>query len=108
MPNNEEIIGARVRNARGSMRQTEVADVMKAAGYKWHQATVWGVETGDRPLRLSEAAILSRLFDVSIEEFATGVDVTDLALREYEQAKADFAVASDRLIEAEGKYRAHK
>lgn len=37
------------------LSQTELADKMRAAGFKWSQATVWSVESGERPLRLSEA-----------------------------------------------------
>lgn len=37
------------------MSQVELADAMRGHGFKWSQATVWSTETGERPLRLSEA-----------------------------------------------------
>lgn len=52
------------------MTQQELADRMRERGFKWSQATVWDVERGKRPMRLTESlevvAILNRP-DVTVE-----------------------------------------
>ena len=35
--------------------QDELAKEMRSLGYKWSKTTVWSIETGERPLKLSEA-----------------------------------------------------
>lgn len=42
------------------LSQQELADKMRAAGFKWSQATVWSVESGERPLRISEAIAVAQ------------------------------------------------
>ncbi|WP_157156247.1 helix-turn-helix domain-containing protein [Diaminobutyricimonas sp. LJ205] len=59
--NRDELIGKNLQNLRGDMSQKELADKMRALGWKWSQATVWSIEKGERPLRLAEA---DALFDV--------------------------------------------
>lgn len=57
----DQRIGAAVRAVRGEMSQQDLAEKMRAAGWKWTQATVWSVESGKRPLRLAEARTLAEL-----------------------------------------------
>lgn len=54
------------------MSQDALAQRMRERGFKWSQATVWSVENGDRPLRLTEAIELSDIFGLSgIDELTT-------------------------------------
>lgn len=46
---------ARMRQQAG-MTQSKLAEGMRGSyGYKWSKATVWSIETGERPLKLTEA-----------------------------------------------------
>lgn len=54
-----------VREQRG-ISQEYVADRMTKAGYKWHQATVYKVESGAREVKLGEAQALSGILGVSV------------------------------------------
>ena len=56
MKTRDEEIGEVIRRARGGTSQDALADAMKARGHdKWSQSTVWAIEKGNRPLRLTEA-----------------------------------------------------
>lgn len=48
-------IGRNLAAMRGELSQDDLAARMKGRGYKWSQSTVWSIERGDRPLRLTEA-----------------------------------------------------
>jgi hypothetical protein len=39
---------------------------MRERGWKWSQATVWSVEKGERPLRLSEATDLAEVLGIML------------------------------------------
>lgn len=52
---------------------------MKDRGHKWSQSTVWSVERGDRPLRLTEAEDLAAILGVEVamltkEPFQVGLN----------------------------------
>jgi len=75
------------------LSQSELADMMRAEGYKWAQATVWSVEAGERPLRLSEAISVAKCcgFDPALffgnykpaaNEAARGIEISIRALKE--------------------------
>jgi len=66
----DEQIGKNLARLRGDMTQKEVAAAMKARGWKWSQTTVWGVENGERPLRLAEADDLADILRASIVSFS--------------------------------------
>jgi transcriptional regulator with XRE-family HTH domain len=82
--NAEEMAGKRLRelrNARGWPLR-EVAEQMRAFGYTWHQTVVAKIETGQRPIRLSEAIDLARLFGVTLEDLVPpSGDATDTRRR---------------------------
>ncbi|WP_137652729.1 helix-turn-helix transcriptional regulator [Bifidobacterium moukalabense] len=48
-------IGENLLHLRGAMSQDALAEKMRSRGHKWSKATVWSVEKGERPLKLSEA-----------------------------------------------------
>jgi len=76
MPTSDEQIGQNLAKIRGEMSQTDLAAAMRARGWKWSQATVWAVERGDRPLRLSEATDVVAVLNLGINALSmlTGVD----------------------------------
>lgn len=63
----QEAIGKTVAVWRGTMSQKALADAMRSRGHKWSQSTVWSVEAGTRPLRLTEAQDLALLLDESLD-----------------------------------------
>lgn len=78
-------IGSRIKSLRGEMSQSELGDRMRRRGFKWSQATVWDVERGKRPLRLTEAFAVAEFLRSSIEEITTG----------YQSAPSDYARGFD-------------
>lgn len=64
----DRLIGETVKELRGERSQKTLADEMRSRfGHAWSQSTVWSIETGARPLRLTEAQDLADLLGVSIE-----------------------------------------
>ncbi|WP_103662791.1 helix-turn-helix domain-containing protein [Microbacterium sp. CJ77] len=59
-------IGANLSQLRGAMTQKDLAERMRQLGHKWSQATVWSVEKGERPLRLTEALSLVGVLNTQI------------------------------------------
>ena len=55
-----------------TLSQTAIAKTMREHGHAWHQQTVARVESGDRPLRLSEAVSLARHYNLPLEVLAGG------------------------------------
>lgn len=65
-------VGLNIKMIRGETPQAYVADKMTARGYKWSQSTVWSVEAGRRPLKVSEAVDLSVILDVPLQMIVVG------------------------------------
>lgn len=63
----DEHIGQNLRTFRGLKSQTEVASDMALRGFPWSQTTVYQVETGKRPLRMTEAVALAEILDFSLD-----------------------------------------
>jgi transcriptional regulator with XRE-family HTH domain len=75
-------IGRRVREARGSMSQQGLAELMSGPdGPRWYQGTVTAVETGKRPLRFTEAITLADELGISLDSLAGRPSVDEDALR---------------------------
>jgi len=66
--------------------QTELAERMAARGHRWHQATVFKVEDGRRPVRLTEAVALAAVLDVPLTDLI-GPDAPERVAR-FELASA--------------------
>lgn len=62
----DRTIGENVVTLRGEMSQKALADAMRERGHKWSQATVWAVEKGDRPLKLTEANDLAGVLGTDV------------------------------------------
>lgn len=92
MSERDEVIGRNVVALRAGRSQKQIADSMRQRGHKWSQSTVWSVEKGERPLRLTEALDLSDLLDV------------DLALLKEEDPSQ---IAEKRLHEAVESFNLH-
>ncbi len=88
-------IGEAVRKVRGDLPQEALAEAMRKHGHeKWSQSTVWSVETGARPLRLTEAVDLAYVLEVDVERLIRGWD--ELAEAEWQVLQAEIATAQAR------------
>lgn len=71
-------VGAMVRQHREAslMSQQDLATAMRTRGYKWSQATVWSVESGERTLRYTESLDLAEAcgFQASDKSSSEGDD----------------------------------
>lgn len=77
----DEQIGRAVRQARGDMSQTQLAETMTVRlPYVVYQNTVTQIETGKRPLRLSEAVVLAEELGVSLDLLAGHASATEADL----------------------------
>lgn len=62
-------IGARIKHLRGNMPKRHIMTVLEMLhGVKWHPMTVDRVESGERPLKLTEAIALAGIFGVTLDE----------------------------------------
>lgn len=76
MSSRDEQIGEAVRELRGEMSQDALAESMRVSGHpKWSQSTVWSVERGTRPLRLTEAETIAELFRHPLDELLAPADM---------------------------------
>lgn len=103
MSDRDVAIGQNLTRLRGDKTQQDVAAAMRAAGYKWSQATVWAVEKGERPLRLSEAEALSKALGASVLSMLIPSKESE-ALQDLHEALARLMDADLRLGEAAADY----
>lgn len=92
-------IGRALRVVRAEHSQQELADAMRDRGWRWTQATVWGVEAGKRPLRLAEARDVAEFLGVAITALVSDGSDSVIAslLRQAEWAERNaWADALDR------------
>jgi transcriptional regulator with XRE-family HTH domain len=80
----DELIGRNLTLLRGSMSQKELAERMRKLGFKWSQATVWSIEKGERPLRLTESEALGSVFGIH----ARTLTFTELSFTRVMRARA--------------------
>lgn len=95
----DQEIGQRLKAARGAISQKGLAKQMKSLGWRWSQTTVWSIEEGERPLRLSEAASLSKILAVTPDSLVALPSDTTYRL-EAIRLRAATAVAIDALTNA--------
>ncbi|MCM3779877.1 helix-turn-helix domain-containing protein [Microbacterium hydrocarbonoxydans] len=73
----DEQIGKNLVELRGDRSQKDLADEMRKRGFRWSQATVWSIEKGERPLRLSEADAVADILGETVNMLvATGEKFT--------------------------------
>ena len=108
-------IGLNLVTFRGDMSQKDLALRMRTLGWKWSQATVWSIETGERPLRLAEATDLAQILhthvsrltgtevEAALEQLSRQVEEAQQTLRTnlraYRHAQFALAAAADRALE---------
>lgn len=63
----EHVIGENLAKYRAFMSQGALADHMRYLGFPWVQSTVSAIESGKRPLRLSEASAVAAIVGISVE-----------------------------------------
>lgn len=80
MPTDEDI-GRNFTRMRGAMSQKDLAEAMRKRGFRWSQATVWAVEKGERPLRLTEADAASAVFGLHPQMLLAEEDELELVER---------------------------
>lgn len=70
----EDRFAANLRYARRhrGLSQEALAAAMAARGYRWHQATVYKVESGERRIQLGEAVAVATILAVPLEPMAGG------------------------------------
>lgn len=74
----DRLIGSRLVDLRSSsgVSQAYLAREMVGRGFsKWSQATVWSVEAGRRPIRLSEAIALATILGATVSDFNPNVEL---------------------------------
>ena len=87
--------------------QSDLAKLMAAAGFKWHPATVYSVEKGERKIPLNEVVAIARLLHVSVDSLIRPTKVTErriLADRLYES----FRQSALRLLAAADAYETQR
>lgn len=98
----DEQVGKAVTVFRGERSQKSVADAMRERGWKWSQATVWSVEKGERPLRLTEAADLAVVLGLmSGNDFMRGPTMAQIQQLNFEASQRYTAIneATQRYVE---------
>lgn len=99
MSDRDEEIGQNLARFRGERTQQDIADAMRSMGYKWSQATVWSVEKGERPIRLTEAMDIAHVLHVDLSDLFSTQQESVLRV-----ALTNMAPASKRLEEAATSY----
>jgi transcriptional regulator with XRE-family HTH domain len=101
----ESVFAANLRAAREAMgmTQTQLAELMTAKGFKWHQATVYKVEVGERQIQLGEALALADVVGLDVAVMATPGDEV-VAHRRVTQALEDYHEARSKLLGAMDRY----
>lgn len=84
-------IGKRLASLRGDVSQKDLADRMRERGHKWSQATVWAIERGDRPLKLTEAIDVTEALGTTYARLTNSEmgHVAETALQDMASAAAD-------------------
>lgn len=76
----DEQIGKNLVELRGDLSQKDLADAMRKLGFRWSQATVWSIEKGERPLRLTEAEAVAEILGETVNMLVASGDKFDLTM----------------------------
>lgn len=94
----DEQIGSRIvllREQRG-WNQGELAEALRAHGLNWSQGTLSKVETGSRPIRLTEVPVLLDVLQVGVD------DLVDLERKPSLLAQTNRVSLQNRLVDLRG------
>jgi hypothetical protein len=103
MSDRDVVVGQNLAKLRGDRTQQDIAEAMREAGYKWSQATVWSVEKGERPIRLSEAESLAGILKCSIDRMLLPDQDAELVSRLW-KSEHDLTIAGHELANAVREY----
>lgn len=99
MESKDEQIGRAITEARNEagLDQKQLSELLLELGLNWSQGTVSRVETGDRPVRLSEVAILQEALGVDANSLLSKNDIFQTAL---ERADKQLKASNSKLRDA--------
>lgn len=97
----DEQIGKNLAALRGDMSQKDLAELMRARGWKWSQATVWSIEKGDRPIRLAEAQEVATILNIQERDLLVSAEAAVVAV-----SSRSVGRAYSELIQAAERYEA--
>lgn len=97
----------RLRDQAG-LKQAELVDRLRVNGLEdWHPTTLSRTESGERPVRLSEAVVLAHVLGVTAEELAAhyspegrAVDDAEGALQYVARTRSVYATAREEYVSA--------
>jgi transcriptional regulator with XRE-family HTH domain len=94
----EERFAGNLRSLRvlNGMTQAALAKEMTKRGYRWHQATVYKIESGERQVQLGEARAIAKILYVTLEDMLRNPDESLLERRFDDAMRSTF----DELAEA--------
>lgn len=100
----DKIIGKNLVALRGDRTQQWIADQMRPRGFEWSQATLWAIEHGKRPLRLTEAEALADVLGIELSDLLRLPDIVALAelINAYVGAETELDRAALRMEESLG------
>lgn len=107
MSDRDVVVGQNLAKLRGDRTQQDIAEAMREAGYKWSQATVWSVEKGERPIRLSEAESLAGILKCSIDRMLLPDQDAELVSRLW-KFEHDLVIAGRELAKSARNYEDRK
>lgn len=86
----DEVVASHVAHFRegAKLSQSEVAERMTNAGFRWGQSTVYKVENGVRKLTLLEGVELARILGVDASDFTAHRNVVILLQRQFQNLRA--------------------
>lgn len=97
----DEKIGQAIASARKSagLEQKELSEALTAKGLNWSQGTLSRVETGDRPVRLSEVVILQEVLRLDANKLLSSSN--DLFTGAVSELESEFKTAKEAWSAAE-------
>lgn len=109
----EEVVASHVAHFRegAKLSQSQVAERMTEAGFRWGQSTVYKVENGARKLTFIEGVELARILGVDASDFTAHRNVVTSLQRQFrglKSAEHELFSVSTTIAEAENFLRDHE
>lgn len=97
----EERFASNLRSIReeAGLTQAALAKEMTRSGFRWHQATVYKVENGERQIQLGEARCIAAIFGMSLDDMLKSPQEAKFR-RQLDYDINRFQNAHDRIAEA--------
>lgn len=103
----DQNVAANVRRLRelAGLKQAELVDQLRKDGLEdWHPTTLSRTESGERPVRLSEAHVLARVLGVSVADLGIGFSPEARAVEDMEASLQYVARTRAAYVTALGEY----